>query len=69
MVLEPGKSEAMSFRGEVVEIFERKGKRMAKITLDARDMLDVAAESIDDAHLGDKVVLDVRITIESIKAE
>ncbi len=69
MGLVPGKPQTLSFRGEVVEVCERQGQRLARITIETRDMLDIAARNIDDAHLGDRVLIDARVTIESIKPE
>ena len=66
MVLEPGKPQSLFFRGEVVEIFEREGHRLAKIMLESHDILDIAAESMEDAHLGDRVVIAASVTIRSI---
>lgn len=67
MVLE--KSQSLSFCGEVVEICERDGHRVAKIMLETHNILDVAAESIEDAHLGDKVVINASLTIRSITSD
>jgi hypothetical protein len=66
MVLEPEKPQSLFFRGEVVEICEREGHRLTKIKLDSHDILDIAAESLEDAHLGDKVVIDATLTIKGI---
>ena len=69
MVFEPGRNQSLSFRGEVVEIFERQGQRYAKITIESRTILDVPAGSIEEAHLGDHLVIDANLTIESVKPE
>ena len=37
------KSQALSLRGEVIGIYERKGRRIAKIVLGPSNLLDVAA--------------------------
>jgi hypothetical protein len=34
--------------------------------LESHDILDIAAESMADAHLGDRVVIDASVTIRSI---
>ena len=69
MVLEPGKPGALTFRGEVVGIFEKQGLRLAKIKVETCSVLDIAAECFEEAHLGDGVVIDARITIDDIKPE
>jgi hypothetical protein len=69
MVLETGKPQPLTFRGEVVEIFEKQGLRFAKIKFEPFSVLDVAAECFEEAHLGDGVVIDARITIDKIKPE
>jgi hypothetical protein len=69
MVLEPGRLQTLSFRGEVVEIFERNGVRFARITIGTRDMLDIKAEGLHETHLGDHVVIEANITVENIKPE
>jgi hypothetical protein len=69
MVGEPGKLQTLSFRGEVVEIFERRGVRFAKLTIGTRDMLDVRAENLREAHLGDHVVIEANIIVEDIQPE
>ncbi len=69
MVFEPGRNQTLSFRGEVVEIFEKQGQRYAKITIESHDILDVPAGSIQEAHLGDHVIIDANVTIERVKPE
>jgi len=69
MVVEPGKLQTLSFRGEVVEIFERKGVRFAKLTIGTRDMLDIRAESLREAHLGDHVVIEANVIVGNIQPE
>ncbi len=69
MVFEPGKNQPLSLRGEVVEIFEKQGQRYAKITINSRNILDVPAGSIEEAHLGDHVIIDASVTIERVKPE
>ena len=48
--------------GEVVEAFDRDGKRLAKISLRSI-CIDVPLDSLYDAHLGDPVAIDAGITI------
>ncbi len=69
MVLEEGKSQTLSLHGEVVEIFERQGQRLARISVLSQNILDVTGESIRDAHLGDRVLIDAQVTVECVKSE
>ncbi len=69
MVLEEGKSQALSLQGEVVEILERQGQRLARISVLPQNIIDVTGESIREAHLGDRVLIDAQVTIECVKPE
>ncbi len=60
--------QALSLEGEVVEIFEKGGQRLAKIMLRPRTVLDVAAGEIVDVHLGDHVVISGLLTVETVSA-
>ncbi len=55
-----------SVEGEIVEIFEREGRRFARILLTPRIVCDVAADDCTDAHLGDRVLVTGRIAIEQV---
>ena len=65
---EPGGRQALSLEGEVVEIFERAGQRVAKIMLKPRTVLNVTALRLSDVHLGDRVVVTGSIEIEDVSA-
>ena len=69
MVLEEGVPQILSLQGEVVEIFEKDGQRLARVSVLSRNIIDVAGESIREAHLGDRILIDAQVTIESIKPE
>jgi hypothetical protein len=69
MVLEEGVPQTLSLQGEVVEILEKQGQRLARISVLSRNIIDVTGESIRDAHLGDRVLIDAQVTIECIKPE
>ncbi len=56
-----------SAQGEIVEIFEREGRRFARILLAPHVVCDVAAEGCADAHLGDRVLVTGRISIEQVR--
>lgn len=59
-------SQSLSLEGEVIEILERPGQRRARIRLDPRAVVDVAAGGIADVHLGDRVVISGSISIERV---
>ena len=67
MSQEIAKPQSLSFRGEVVEIFEKQGQSLARIMIETREMLDVATPDLGEAHLGDKVVISARVSVEDIK--
>ncbi len=69
MVLEEGKSKTLSLKGEVVEILEDHGQRLARISVLSSSIIDIASDSIREAHLGDRVQIDARVTIECIRPE
>jgi hypothetical protein len=69
MVIEPGQTHLLSLPGEVVEIYEREGHCLTKIALKHSNLLDFTAENLQYAHLGDRVVIDARITIERIRPQ
>ncbi len=60
--------QPLSFEGEVVEIFEKAGQRLAKIMLRPRTVLDVGAADIVDVHLGDRVVISGLLVVDSVSA-
>ncbi len=55
--------------GEVVEIFEREGHCLTKIALKHSNLLDFTAENLQCVHLGDRVVIEAKITIERIRPQ
>ncbi len=56
----------LSFEGEIVEIFERGGQRVARIVLAPPMVCEVSAADLADAHLGDRVIVNGRVTIEHV---
>ena len=69
MVIEPGQTHLLSLPGEVVEIFERDGHCLTKIALRHSNLLDITAENLQDAHLGDRVIIEAKITIDRIRSQ
>lgn len=57
---------SLEFSGEVIETFERDGKRVAKVSLTSCH-IDVPIDSIPDVHLGDTLVLEADITVQQVK--
>jgi hypothetical protein len=52
--------------GDIVEIFERNGRRFARIVLTPQVVCEVDAGDFADAHLGDRVVVKGHVTIEQV---
>ncbi len=69
MVLEEGKSKSLSLQGEVVEILEKQGQRLARISVLSWNIIDVVGDNIREAHLGDRVLIDAQVTIKGIRPE
>ena len=64
--MELNKPHETLLRGEVIQIFQEKGRRIAKIALGPRNYLEVPADSIAEAHLGDAVVIQASTTIYEV---
>jgi len=47
----------LSLQGEVIEIFERDGRRHARLRLESPTFVDVPIENLGDLHLGDRVLV------------
>ncbi len=56
----------ITVEGEIVEIFTREGQRLARIVVNPQVVCEVAADEFADAHLGDRVVVKGRVTIEQV---
>jgi hypothetical protein len=69
MAIEPGQTHQLSLPGEVVEIFEKEGNCLTKIALRHSNLLDITAENLQDAHLGDRVIIEAKITIDRIRSQ
>lgn len=67
MILKPGQTIALTLRGEVVEIVEKDGRRLARVAMRPYHFLDVpVGERGEEPHLGDTLRFDARLTIEAI---
>lgn len=49
--------QTVSLQGEIVEIVEEAGHRLAKIVLTAPVVVDLTHEWMAEAHLGDRVMV------------
>jgi hypothetical protein len=58
--------DLLSIEGEIVEIFQRAGRRVARIVLSPQIVCEVPAEGFADAHLGDRVLVQGHVTIEQV---
>ena len=57
--------ENLSLTGEVVEIYEKDGKRVAKIRFNP-GFVEVPIDELRDTHLNDKITINSKIKIERI---
>ena len=53
--------------GEIVETYEKEGKRIAKVALKSCH-IDIPLDVLPDLHLGDTVALEADITIKKVNA-
>ena len=56
----------LTLPGEVIETFEKGGRRIAKVALKSCHV-DVSIDAIPDVHLGDMVLLEADIAVQKIK--
>ena len=57
--------ENLSLSGEVVEIYERDGFKLAKIRYNI-GFIEIPINDLQDAHLNDKIIINSSIKIKSI---
>jgi hypothetical protein len=69
MAAESATGQALSLAGEVVLIFERGGRRVARVRLEPATIVDISAESLGDVHLGDRIVVSGSLAIERVREE
>ncbi len=58
--------DSIAVEGEIVEIFSRDGHRRARIVVTPQIVCEVIADAFGDAHLGDRVIVTGRVTIERV---
>ena len=61
--------QTLSLQGEVIEIFERDGRRHARVRLESATFVDVSIESLGDLHLGDRVLVGGALDVEGVREE
>lgn len=59
-------SEHVSVRGKVVETFQKGGKPVTRLSVNSF-YLDVPTEYVPEAHLEDAVLINVKLTIETVQ--
>ncbi len=69
MAAESPSGQALSLAGEVVLIFERGGRRVARVRLEPPTIVDVPAEGLGDVHLGDRVVVSGSLAVDRVREE
>jgi len=55
-----------SVKGRVIEIFQREGRPVVRVSVDAF-YLDLPSDSLPDAHLKDSVIIRGNMTIEEVR--
>lgn len=58
----------LNLTGEVIEIYEKDGKKIAKVFFQSL-CLEVSIDSIKDVHLSDKLNLEIRFIIDNAEKE
>ena len=53
--------------GEIIETYEKEGRRIAKVALKSCH-IDISMDSFPDLHLGDTVTLEADISVKKVKA-
>lgn len=61
-------SQKLSLLGEVVETFERKGQKLAKVSLKSWSV-EMAIEPAEELHLGDSIAIEVCVTGRKVVPE
>ncbi len=59
-------SQRFSLKGRVIEIFQKDGRPLTRVSVDAF-YLDIPSKPALDAHLKDVVVVEGSITIEDVR--
>lgn len=59
-------SQHVTFRGEVIEIVERRGRKMMKLTL-WPSTIDLPIDAGNEPHLGDPITVEALMTITGVE--
>ena len=59
--------QALSLQGEVIEIFERQDRCVARVRLESPLMVEVSVEGLGDLHLGDRVVVSGWLAVDGLE--
>ncbi len=62
------KPQTLRLSGEIAEIFENEGRRVARILLKSGS-IELSVDNPDESHLGDHVLIDLAITVQSVRHE
>lgn len=65
----PANAQALRLEGEVVEIFERQGRRLARVRLEPHAVIDVGVADLGELHLGERLLVDCSLCVESTRRE
>jgi len=66
MVTGSDAAQPLRLEGEVVEILEQEGRRLARVKIEPRSVLDLAASGIRELHLGDRLMIDGSLVIDAV---
>lgn len=66
MVTQSDAAQPLRLEGEVVEILEQEGRRLARVRIEPRSVLDLAASGIRELHLGDRLMIDASLVINAV---
>lgn len=59
--------QALSIQGEVIEIFERQNRSVARVRLESPTMVEVSADGLGELHLGDRVVVSGWLAVDGVR--
>jgi len=62
------KPQILRLSGDIAEIFEKDGHRVARILLKSGS-IELSVDEPEESHLGDHVLIDLAITIQSVRHE
>jgi hypothetical protein len=67
MGIEPNLPQVLKLQGTVVEVLESQGELVVKIAVEPHNLLAVANQNMREAHLGDPVAVEARITVSRVR--